>query len=95
MGENLGVLVDLAKVSLKYTGLSPWEIWLSEAQERMVLAVPPKNLEAFGQICETYWVEWFDIGKFVPTGRLQVHYGEIPVVDLENGFLHTCPRTTN
>jgi len=92
MGENLGVRVDLSKVPLKYAGLASWEIWLSEAQERMVLAIPPENLEALAQICETYWVAWSDIGEFVPTGRLQVHYGDIPVVDLENGFLHACPR---
>ena len=92
MGENLGVSVDLSRVQLKYTGLAPWEIWLSEAQERMVLAIPPQNLEAFAEICETYWVEWSDIGEFKPTGRLQVRHGVIPVVDLENSFLHTCPR---
>ena len=92
MGENLGAFVDLSKVPLKYAGLAPWEIWLSEAQERMVLAVPPQNLEALAQICETYWVEWSDIGEFISSGRLRVNYGEIPVVDLDNGFLHTCPR---
>lgn len=92
MGENLGVRVDLAKVPLKYAGLAPWEIWLSEAQERMILAVAPQNLAALAQICETYWVEWSDIGEFIPSGRLQVQYGDTPVVDLENGFLHTCPR---
>jgi len=94
MGENLGVRVDLAKVPLKYAGLAPWEIWLSEAQERMVLAVAPENLEALTQICQTYWVEWSDIGEFIPSSRLQVFYNETPVVDLENGFLHTCPRRT-
>ena len=64
----------------------------SEAQERMVLAVPPENLPALIEICETYWVELSDIGEFIPTGRLEVHHGTIPVVDLENSFLHTCPR---
>jgi phosphoribosylformylglycinamidine synthase II len=92
MGEKLGVCVDLSRVPLKYAGLAPWEIWLSEAQERMVLAVPPQNLEALAQICETYWVEWSDIGEFIPSSRLQVRHGDIPVVDLENGFLHICPR---
>ncbi len=92
MAESIGARVDLAQVPLKYAGLAPWEIWLSEAQERMVLAVPPENLPALAEICETCWVEWSDIGEFQPTGQLQVFYDEIPVVDLENNFLHHCPR---
>ena len=46
MGEDLGVEVDLSEVPLKYPGLQPWEIWISEAQERVVIAVPPAKLEA-------------------------------------------------
>jgi len=92
MGSNLGACVDIAKVPLKYVGLAPWEIWLSEAQERMVLAVPPENLNSLIEICKTYWVVWSDIGEFIDTGRLQVTHGDIPVVDLDNAFLHNCPR---
>jgi phosphoribosylformylglycinamidine synthase len=92
MGKHLGASVDLSKVSLKYSGLSPWEIWLSEAQERMVLSVSSHNLESLRNICETYWVEWIDIGTFTSSGRLQVWHGDIPVVDLDNGFLHSCPH---
>jgi hypothetical protein len=43
MGETTGADVRLEKVPLKYSGLDPWEIWLSESQERMVLAVPPEK----------------------------------------------------
>jgi phosphoribosylformylglycinamidine synthase len=92
MGKSLGASVDLSKVLLKYSGLSPWEIWLSEAQERMVLAVSPQNLNKLSKICEDYWVEWIDIGTFTSSGRLQVWYGDILVVDLDNDFLHSCPR---
>ena len=46
MGEDTGVAVRLEMVPLKYAGLQPWEIWLSEAQERMVLAVPPRERSA-------------------------------------------------
>jgi len=45
MGKDLGIAVDLEKVPLKYAGLESWEIWISEAQERMLLAVPKKNLK--------------------------------------------------
>ena len=49
MGEDLGVEVDLSVVPLKYPGLQPWEIWISEAQERIVIAVPPAKLERFSR----------------------------------------------
>ncbi len=48
MGAEVGARVELANVPLKYPGLQPWEIWLSEAQERMVLAVPPDKLAGAG-----------------------------------------------
>ncbi len=92
MAEPIGARVQLQDVPLKYAGLAPWEIWLSEAQERMVLAVPPENLPALGELCATWGVEMSDIGVFEPSGRLRVFYGDRPVVDLDNAFLHTCPR---
>ena len=47
MGVELGAIVDLEKVPLKYAGLRYDEIWISEAQERMVFAVPPQQLDKF------------------------------------------------
>ncbi len=95
MSAELGAKVQLEKVPLKYAGLAPWEIWLSEAQERMVLAVHPSALPELAELCETYEVEWSDIGEFFPSGRLEVFYGEIPVVNLEEDFLHNgIPRRT-
>jgi phosphoribosylformylglycinamidine synthase II len=88
MSSDLGVRVDLEKVSLKYAGLAPWEIWLSEAQERMVLAVPPEHLPALQEICDQYWVELSDIGQFEDTGELVVRFDGAVVVRLENEFLH-------
>ncbi|MFZ6027876.1 MAG: phosphoribosylformylglycinamidine synthase subunit PurL [Chloroflexota bacterium] len=88
MGEKTGVRVDLSRVPLKYAGLAPWEIWLSEAQERMVLAVPPENVPALQAICDTYWVELSDIGAFTDTGRLHVTYGEQDIVHISEDFLH-------
>ena len=88
MSSQIGGQVDLVDVKLKYPGLSPWEIWLSEAQERMVLAVPPVNLKRLQEICDIYDVELTDIGKFTQSGRLVVTYGNKKVLDLENHFLH-------
>jgi phosphoribosylformylglycinamidine synthase subunit PurSL len=93
MSANLGARVDLQQVPLKYTGLEPWEIWLSEAQERMVLAVPPAALPALLDLCKIYEVEMSDIGEFIPSGRLEVFFGDIPVVSLDEDFLHNgIPR---
>jgi len=88
MGSELGARVDLTKVRLKYAGLEPWEIWLSEAQERMVLAVPPDHVPELVSYCEKYWVEWQDVGEFVDSGRLQVDCGDETLIDLSNEFLH-------
>lgn len=95
MSSKLGALVELDRVPLKYAGLAPWEIWLSEAQERMVLAVPPESLSRLADLCRIYEVEWSDIGCFTNDGRLQVLYAGQPVVDLEEAFLHNgLPRLT-
>lgn len=97
MSARLGAAVDLAAVKLKYTGLAPWEIWLSEAQERMVLAVPPQSVDALADLCRVYRVEWSDIGVFEDSRRLRVFHSGLPgsrsVLDLENEFLHNgLPR---
>ena len=95
MGRQVGVDVDLRDVPLKYPGLRPWEIWLSEAQERMVLAVPPGNLARLSEICELLDVEWTAIGRFTGDGRLRVRYGDRVVADLSMDFVHDgWPRPT-
>ncbi|TVR19007.1 MAG: phosphoribosylformylglycinamidine synthase subunit PurL [Anaerolineaceae bacterium] len=88
MGEKLGATVHLERVPLKYPGLSPWEIWLSEAQERMVFAVPPENWEEMQAICDGQDVEAVAIGTYEATGRLTLYYGEKRVGDLAMAFLH-------
>lgn len=88
MSSNIGADVELKNVRLKYSGLDPWEIWLSEAQERMVLAVPPENVPQLRELCDTYDTELTDIGEFTGTQRLIVRYENKVVLDLDNGFLH-------
>ncbi len=88
MGSQIGVEVDLARVPLKYPGLAPWEIWLSEAQERMVFAVPRANLAALQTLCDLFGVEMTDLGEFRGDGRLVVRYAGEPVLDLAVDFLH-------
>jgi phosphoribosylformylglycinamidine synthase len=88
MASVIGAEVELAQVRLKYPGLAPWEIWLSEAQERMVLAVADPELPALQRLCDLFEVELTDIGVFTNTGRLVVKYAGAVVLNLENTFLH-------
>ena len=89
MGERLGAVVDLERAPLKYEGLSPTEIWISEAQERMVLAVPPANLDALRAICRGHDVEMSDLGRFGTDGReLILRHDGIEVGRLPMALLH-------
>ncbi|MCE1195382.1 AIR synthase related protein, partial [bacterium] len=88
MASELGGDVDLSEVRLKYAGLAPWEIWLSEAQERMVIAVPPEKMGDLAAMCDANDVERCDLGRFTGDGRLVVRYHGETVLDLDCGFLH-------
>jgi phosphoribosylformylglycinamidine synthase II len=88
MAEGVGADVELDLVPLKYAGLEPWEIWLSEAQERMVVAVPPDRLDELQARCDLHGVELADLGRFTGDGRLVVRSGGDPVLDLDTNFLH-------
>ncbi len=90
MGEPIGAEVWLEKCPLKYEGLSYTEIWISEAQERMVLAVPPENWQELETLCRAEGVEAAMIGRFVATGNLLLTYqgetvGELPMSLLHDG----------
>ena len=86
-----GAEVDLKKVPLKYEGLDPWQIWVSESQERMTVAVEPGDIEAFLALADKHQVESTVIGRFTGDGKLQLTYGEdvccyVDVEFLEQGF---------
>ncbi len=88
MGSKLGAEVDLEKVPLKYAGLNYTEIWISEAQERMVIAVKLENLEAIMKIFEEENVEATVIGKFTNDKMLRLRYNGQQVAKLDMDFLH-------
>ncbi len=88
MGEKIGAEVWLDRVPLKYDGLSYTEIWISEAQERMVTSVPPEKVDELISLCASEGVEATVIGQFVPTGRLVLLYHGQEVADLSMEFLH-------
>jgi phosphoribosylformylglycinamidine synthase len=88
MGESIGAEVWLDRVPLKYAGLSYTEIWISEAQERMVLAVPVANWNEFQSLCQNESVEATVIGLFKPGPDLVLTYESVEVGRLSMQFLH-------
>ncbi|MFH1790410.1 MAG: phosphoribosylformylglycinamidine synthase subunit PurL [Candidatus Omnitrophota bacterium] len=88
MGEKCGAEVYLDRVPLKYEGLSYTEIWISEAQERMVLGVSPRKVERLLNLFSAEGVEATVIGRFTDSGRLRLFYKDEIVADMDMGFLH-------
>lgn len=88
IAAELGADIDLDLAPRKYPGLLPWEVWLSEAQERMVLAVRPGNLAALQSICDSCGVLMADLGSFRNDGQLRVACAGRLIVDLPGEFLH-------
>ncbi len=88
-----GCKLDLARAPLKYTGLKPWEVLLSEAQERMSMAVPPDFIDAFTDLAEQREVEISVLGEFNDSGKFHVIYEDRTVAFLDLDFLHNgLPR---
>jgi len=96
MGEKLGANVDLSKAPLKYAGLMATEIWISEAQERMVLSVPPENIAKLQAICDAEHVELADLGEFgTPNAELILNFGDLEIGRISMTFLHDgLPKPT-
>jgi len=83
-----GCYLDLTKAPLKYQGLDPWEILISEAQERMTLAVPPRLKEALFSLAAKRGVEVTELGRFTDSGKFHVVYKNNTVAYLDMTFLH-------
>jgi phosphoribosylformylglycinamidine synthase II len=88
-----GATVGLEQVPLKYQGLAPWEIYISESQERMLLIIPPENLEKALEIFEREDVEATAIGKLTQKTRLQLFYESEKVADIDMRFLFNPPES--
>ncbi len=90
---NLGAEVYLDRVPLKYANMKPWEIWCSESQERMLLAVPTKNLEKVIEIFEEEEVEATCIGKFIGERKLKIFFKNEKIAEIDMNFLFSPPKT--
>ncbi|MEM0240563.1 MAG: phosphoribosylformylglycinamidine synthase subunit PurL [Candidatus Nezhaarchaeales archaeon] len=91
---NCGAVVELSKVPLKDPDMKPWEIWISESQERMFIASPPENVKRILEIFEDEDVEAVEIGRFTDDRRLRVFYKGYMVADLSLSFLFNPPKVT-
>lgn len=87
-GECGGCRMDLSLAPLKYPGLNPWEILISEAQERMSLAVPPEQINEFMTMAARFGVEATVLGEFTDSGVFHMLYGERTVAWLPMEFMH-------
>jgi phosphoribosylformylglycinamidine synthase len=88
MAAEIGAEVWLDRAPLKYAGLTYTEVWISEAQERMILAVPPDHWPALAELCSSENVEATIIGHFVDSGQLVLKYNDVVVGQLPMSFLH-------
>jgi phosphoribosylformylglycinamidine synthase len=88
-----GCEMDIEKAPLKYAGLAPWEILLSEAQERMSFAVPPSKIREFIKLAAMRDVEAAVLGKFTNSGKFHIKYGGKTAALLDISFMHNgLPR---
>ena len=83
-----GCELDLARAPLKYPGLNPWEILISESQERMTLAVAPETIDEFLALARKMDVEATVLGRYTDSGWFHIRYGERTVAYIEMDFLH-------
>jgi phosphoribosylformylglycinamidine synthase len=88
-----GVIIELDKVPLKYPSLAPWEIYVSESQERMLLAVPKENLERVLEIFRSEDVEANAIGRYTADKILRIHHHGEEIAEMDIPFLFKPPST--
>jgi phosphoribosylformylglycinamidine synthase II len=90
---DCGANVDLNKVPLKYTGLSPWEIYISESQERMLITVPPENIQSVLEVFQKEDVEANAIGTLTKEKTLKLTYKGTTVSKLDMKFLFSPQKS--
>jgi len=93
LASDCGAAVELKNVLLKDKNINPWEIWLSESQERMVLAVKKGCVDELKRICEIEECQYYIIGEFTNDKKLRVSYDDKLIIDIDMSFLHSgLPR---
>jgi phosphoribosylformylglycinamidine synthase len=91
--DGTGVDVHLERVPLRELDLEPWEVMISESQERMVAAVRPELVDEVGAVCERWELPWAEVGAVTPTGELRCFSEGALVAEIPARFLtDECPR---
>ncbi len=93
-GGAKGFKLHLDRVPLKYKGLDPWQILVSESQERMIVSVAPKKLKEFMKLAKKHEVEATVLGEFNSSGKFYSLYNNKPVTFMDMKFVHEgVPQT--
>ncbi len=92
LSAGYGAKVELEKVHLKEEGMEPWEIWISESQERMMLSVPEENIREVLDVFDLYDLEARIIGEVIPEKNVKVSFHGVKILDLELDFLTAGPE---
>lgn len=87
-----GLLVWLDKLHLREPDMAPWEIWVSESQERMIIAVPPENVEKVLEIVRSEELEASVVGEFTRDKLLKIYYKGSRIAEVEISFLTHPPK---
>ena len=85
-----GFRVNIDQVPLKYSNIAPWEIWISESQERMILGVPKQNYDRLLALSQDHGVPCAIIGEFTDSGQAQITHKDATIMDMSMHFLHEC-----
>ncbi|MFW5898272.1 MAG: phosphoribosylformylglycinamidine synthase subunit PurL [Candidatus Saliniplasma sp.] len=86
LAAGYGAVIQIDKVPLKQPDMAPWEIWVSESQERMMYAVKEENVEDVLHICKKWDVEATVVGHVIKEPRMKVYYDEEKIMDLDLEF---------
>jgi len=87
-----GLEIQLDKLHLREPDMAPWEIWVSESQERMLIATPAENVDEVMEIIESEELEASIVGKFTDNKLLRIHYLGVQIAEVEVDFLTHPPR---
>lgn len=92
--NNCGIDIYLGKVPLKQKGIAPWEIWVSESQERMLVSANEKNAGRIIEAFDDEDVEANVVGRFNDGGRVKIDLDGYKVADLDLGFVYSMPKVS-
>ncbi len=91
LAGGYGAEVELDKVPLKEDDMLPWEMWISESQERMMLAIHPDNLDKVMEVFDLYDVEANVVGRVIPEKIVKINFKGVKVAEIDLEFFTECP----